>query len=124
MQEIDDIATKIRKILDSYPSYKLEAYSFVLDALHDTVGKLPAPRHVSGQEFLNGIREYALDQFGPMARMVLNHWGVHETLDIGKIVFAMVEAGLMRKEARDSLEDFRNYYDFKQAFDQQYTFDA
>ena len=123
MQEIDDIAAKIRKILDSYPNYKLEAYSFVLDALHYTVGKLPAPRHVSGPELLVGVREYALDQFGPMARTVLNHWGVHETLDIGKIVFAMVEAGLMRKEERDLLEDFKNGYDFKQAFDQQYTFD-
>lgn len=122
MIENNEIALKIKKLNDLYPQYKVESYSFLLAALHFTVGKLKQPRHVSGQELLEGIRQYALEQFGPMTRTVLNHWGIEEALDFGKMVFALIEVDLMRKNDDDSLDDFKNGFDFKEAFDQKYDF--
>ncbi len=122
MIENNEIALKIKKLSDLYPQYKIESYSFLLSALHFTVEKLKKPRHVSGQELLEGIRGYALEQFGPMARTVLNHWGIEESIDFGKMVFALIEVDLMRKNDEDSMDDFKNGFDFKDAFDQKYDF--
>ncbi len=80
------------------PRYRPDAYVFVREALdytqkHITRDKLGSVRHVTGQELLTGIRDYALAQFGPMALMLLNEWGVHTCEDFGEIVFNMVESG-------------------------------
>ena len=123
MDTPEQLLDKIQKLIDSNPQYKFEAYSFILAALHYTMTALPKPRHISGQEFCDGIRRYAIDQFGPLARTVLEYWGIRETLDFGKIVFALVEIGLMRKTEEDSLEDFTGAYDFSIAFDTKLIFD-
>lgn len=101
--------------------YHREAYLFVREALDytqkaivkDNRGRI---RHVSGQELLGGIRDYALAQFGPMAMMMLEEWGVHECRDFGEIVFNMVEIGLLAKTEQDSRADFEGGYDFHDAF--------
>jgi len=123
MEDLEGYLEKIQKILDANQQYKFEAYSFVLAGLHHTVSKLKKPRHVTGGELLEGMRQYALEQFGPMARMVLNYWGIQCTEDIGKIVFALVDAGILRKQPEDSLDDFRNSYTFEEAFDRGYKID-
>lgn len=120
MEEKQSYLAKIEKILARHAQYKLEAYHFLLAALHHTVAKFTKPRHVSGEELLCGIRDYALEQYGPLARTVLNYWGIHETLDFGKIVFALVEAGILRKQSEDKLDDFDKVFDFKEAFDKGY----
>jgi uncharacterized repeat protein (TIGR04138 family) len=74
-------------------------------------------RHVGGHELCWGLRDYALEKWGLMARAVLNHWGVRSTLDFGHIVFAMVESGFMQKQPGDSIDDFRDVFDFREAFD-------
>ena len=124
MDTPDQILDKIQKLIDSNSRYKFEAYSFVMAALHFTMMSLPKPRHVSGQEFCEGIKRYAMDQFGPLAQTVLGYWGIKETLDFGHIVFALVEAGLMRKTEEDSLDDFKNVYDFKTAFSSKLVFES
>ena len=120
MKELENYLKKIEKIIAKHPEYKFEAYSFVMAGLHHTVTKLGKPRHVSGQELLGGIREYALQQFGPMARTVMKYWGIFKTEDFGNIVFALVEAGILRKQPDDRIEDFMDVYDFKEAFDKGY----
>lgn len=120
MKELENFLSKIEKVMEENDQYKFEAYSFVMAALHHTVSKLPKSRHITGQELLHGIKDYVLEQFGPMARTVLNYWGIYETLDFGKIVFALVEVGILRKQPDDRLEDFDKVYDFKQAFDKGY----
>jgi len=75
-----------------------------------------AQRHVSGQELLEGLRRFALDQFGPMAKTVFDHWGVRRCEDFGEIVFNMVEKGILGKTDQDSREDFRGGFDFEEAF--------
>ena len=123
MDTPEEILEKIQKLIDSNPQYKFEAYSFILAALHFTMTALPSPRHITGQEFCEGIRRYAIDQFGPLARTVLEYWGIQETLDFGKIVFALVDIGLMRKTEEDTLDNFKEVYDFKTAFDNKLIFD-
>lgn len=102
------------------PRYQREAYLFVRDALEHTrktTGKASRDRiHVSGQELLGGIRDYALAQFGPMAMMVLEDWGVRTCEDFGEIVFNMVDSGLLSKTKKDSRADFAAGYDFYEAF--------
>ncbi len=120
MKELESFLSKIEKVMEENDQYKFEAYSFVMAALHHTVSKLPKARHITGQELLQGIREYALEQFGPMTRTVLNYWGIMKTVDFGKIVFALVEVGILRKQPEDKIEDFQDVYDFKEAFDRGY----
>src|SRR2546426_6895137 len=112
----------VEQIASKDPRYQGDAYFFVREALDHTqkmVGKVPKKnevRHVSGQELLDGIREYALQLFGPMTLTVLEEWGIKRCEDFGEIVFNMVETRLLAKTEQDSREDFRNGYDFHDAF--------
>ena len=116
MEESGSFLKKIEEILEKNSSYKFEAYTFVLAALHATVTGLKEPRHITGQELAQGIRKYALDQFGPMVMTVLHHWGIRKTLDFGKIVFALIDVQLLSKQPEDKLEDFDKVYEFEEAF--------
>ena len=100
--------------------YSVDAYHFVREGLDFTVKSLRSPRHVNGGELLNGIREYALEEYGPMAKRVLAEWGITCCTDIGFIVFNLVNVGLLGKTEDDSLEDFEKGYDFNDAFLQPY----
>ena len=120
MKELETFLDKIEKVMAQNGHYKFEAYSFVMAALHHTVTRLPKRRHITGQELLQGIREYSLEQFGALARTVLNYWGIKSTEDIGNIVFDLVENRILTKTDNDSLESFRNAYDFIEVFDQGY----
>jgi uncharacterized repeat protein (TIGR04138 family) len=73
-------------------------------------------RHITGQELLNGIRDYALAQFGPMAITVFEEWGIRKCPDFGEIVFNMVEIGLLAKTESDTRADFEGGYDFDDVF--------
>jgi uncharacterized repeat protein (TIGR04138 family) len=73
-------------------------------------------RHVTGPELLDGVRRYALKEFGPMVITVFDNWGVRSCEDIGNIVFNLIGAGVFGKTEEDSIEDFKNVYDFKEAF--------
>lgn len=120
MQEFN-FDLKLDQILSQDTRYSREAYVFVRESL-DFTQKLisrehqEAVRHVTGQELLNGIRQFALQQFGPMAMSVLEEWGVKSCPDFGEIVFNMVEIGLLAKTEKDNREDFQNGYDFTDAF--------
>ena len=110
-----------------YGAYPPEAYDFVQQGLSYTVAQVHGPsakprasRHVSGQDLCEGIREYALNQYGLLARTVLRHWNITTTLDFGRIVFALIEAGQMQKTDDDTIDDFRNVYDFRAAFEAEY----
>lgn len=124
MDTPEELLEKIQALINQDSKYKFEAYSFILAALHFTMAGMKPPRHITGREFCEGIRRYAVDQFGPMARTVLEHWGIKETLDFGHIVFALVEIGLMRKTEEDKLDDFRDVYQFATAFDAKTLFES
>lgn len=124
MEEIQKLLGKLHSIIDADPRYKLEAYTFVLSALEDTMRKLDKPRHVTGKELCEGIRRYGLEQFGALAKTVFEHWGLHETMDFGHIVFSLVDAGLMSKNENDSIADFKDIFSFDEAFDREKYLDS
>jgi len=103
------------------PRYHREAYLFVREALEHTqktIARNPRGRirHVTGQELLNGIRDFALQQFGPMTKTVLEEWGMRRCEDFGDIVFNMSAVGWLAKTSKDSRADFAGGYDFDDAF--------
>ena len=102
------------------PRFHASAYLFVLSALHSVSESLEKRRHVSGTELAEGVRCLALERYGPLARTVLEHWGVHATEDLGEIVFELVGCGILLKQEQDSPEDFREVYDFEDAFERNY----
>ena len=117
----------MQQVVEDLGLYPPEAYAFIQQGLSFTVQKLhgnvkdpKASRHVSGADLCEGLREMALSQWGRMARTVLRRWNITTTLDFGRIVFAMVEAGLMQKTDDDSLEDFRNVFEFRTALENEY----
>jgi uncharacterized repeat protein (TIGR04138 family) len=117
-QNFDNLLEAITK---RDPRYHRSAYLFLREALdftqkkHSKNSKI-ALRHVTGQELLEGVRDYALAQFGPMTMDVFAEWGLKTGEDFGEIVFNLVENGLLSKTEKDSREDFKGGYDFYQAF--------
>ena len=67
-------------------------------------------------ELLDGVRQYALKEFGPMVMTVFDSWGIRSCEDIGHMVFNLIGAGVFGKTEDDSIKDFRNVYDFAEAF--------
>lgn len=108
---------KIEEIVDKDSRYKPDAYAFMMQALWFTQRKLKKQGHISGRELLEGIREFILDKYGPMAKTVLRHWGIKTTDDFGEMVFNMAENRLLNKTEQDSRDDFKNVYNFDEAFD-------
>jgi len=102
------------------PRYNLEAYQFVCQAVDHTCRKLGGRRDVSGRELLDGICDLALEQFGFLARLVFEHWGIRRTDAFGDIVFSLVDVGLLRKSERDRKADFHEVFPLRQALDQRY----
>jgi uncharacterized repeat protein (TIGR04138 family) len=117
----DQIKLDWKTIRQNAGPYAQEAFQFVRDGLAQTVNAIHgdekcAERHVCGQELCVGLKDYAIDRYGMLARTVLSRWGINRTDDFGRIVFAMIEAGLMRKSEEDSFEDFCEVFDFEEAF--------
>ena len=95
---------------------------FIREALDHTLKNLEKEDrknkgHVSGIELLNGIRDYALDRFGPMTMTLMEHWNISKCRDFGDIVFNLVDHGILGRTENDSLEDFEGGYTFKEAFE-------
>jgi uncharacterized repeat protein (TIGR04138 family) len=134
-----DPSHPIVQLLQEDRRYRFEAYVFIFEALRyaqevlhmgaEVLGE-PVPhktpedeeslpeQHVTGQELCEAIRQYALEQYGYMAKTVLNSWGLHGTNDFGEIVFNLIRVGQMRKTPSDTRVDFDNVYDFDMALKQ------
>jgi uncharacterized repeat protein (TIGR04138 family) len=120
MQKIG-FAEALDSIVATDQRYQRDAYVFLRDALDYTTkqqkkSKGAAVRHVAGPELLEGVRLYALKEFGPMALTVFSYWGVERCEDIGQMVFNLIGAGIFGKTEQDSLEDFKSVYTFHEAF--------
>ncbi|MDQ3438718.1 MAG: hypothetical protein M3478_00025 [Planctomycetota bacterium] len=117
----------LQQIVDEVGLYPVEAFEFVQQGLSYTVQKLhgdvkdakeeKVSRHVTGRDLCDGLREFALMNWGLLARTVLGRWNVRKTVDFGRIVFALVDNGYMQKTQDDTLDDFRDVFDFKVAFE-------
>lgn len=114
--------------------YPLDAFIFVQRGLDYTVRHIHGEpleeidpdmlhnRHVSGEQLCDGLKEFARDQYGLMAKSVLARWRIHACEDFGRIVFSMVEGGLMYKTSEDTIDDFTGRFDFDEAFNRDLSF--
>lgn len=98
------------------------AYSFVRAGLDHTLKQLKRQRssldkHVTGPELLEGLRQFTLEEFGPLGRLVLNHWGIHSCRDFGAIVFNLIEYNVLGRNESDTIDDFVDLYTFEEAFE-------
>lgn len=96
------------------------AYLFVLASLEHCQARLTERRHITGPELAQSCRELALQRFGVMAGLVLEHWGLKATRDIGDIVFTLVDMGLLMSQPQDSRDDFFEVFTFEDAFSREY----
>ena len=111
-----DYPQRILELAGNRGVFRAEAYLFVLEALELAAAERPERGHVSGEDLLGIIRRLGRERYGVMAPDVFGAWGVRATLDFGRVVFHLVEAGLLRKRDRDSLSDFIDKFDFEDAF--------
>lgn len=116
-----DFASTVDSILSENPRFDRNAYMFMRDVLdymasHERKHRVRIKGHVSGQQLLEGVREYALAQFGPMVVTVFEYWGVTRCEDFGVIVYDLIGAGLLSKSDTDSIDDFSGAYLFRDAF--------
>lgn len=143
LDPMSETAQKIIELTKRDRRYRFEAYAFVFESLayaHKVLGLgTPQPsektgrkktktaaaeespeNHLSGQQLCQAIRQYALEQYGYMAKCVLNNWGVHSTGDVGEIVFNLIRIGEMKKTKDDRREDFDDVFDFDAALRQEF----
>ena len=115
-----DLYEKIEKIAEASGRYRPPAFLFVFRCLEHCRRTLGRVGHVTGQELLGAARDVAMSEFGPMAKSVLNEWGIETTEDIGRLVFLMVDEQILSKTEEDSLDDFRDGFDFETEFVRKY----
>ena len=123
----------IEQIVREVGAYPVEAFDFVQRGLQYTVEKMhgatkvqstKVSRHVTGQDLCEGLRQFALMQWGLLAGTVLKRWNVRRTDDFGRIVFAMVDNRWMQKTEHDNIDDFRDVFDFASAFEEGYRIES
>ena len=118
--ELPPFNEAIARICASDKRYAPEAYLFLNEGLVRTLKQVQEReskyRQITGAELSDGLREHALEQFGPLAMTVLNRWGIRATRDFGEIVFVLLAAGLLGKTEEDKIEDFDHLFDFDEAF--------
>jgi uncharacterized repeat protein (TIGR04138 family) len=124
MSDQNGVDAKIRALVREDRRFSADAYHFVFESLDYAMLKLGKhrrrgiDRHLSVRELLDGVRAYAIAQYGPLARLVLESMGVHSTADVGEVVFRLVEKGLLNKQESDSREEFERGFSFREAFDE------
>jgi len=111
----------VNEIVQRDPRFHKDAYAFLRDALDYTMKNAQEDEkkegsHVSGEELLQGFREYAIEEFGPMVPAVFDQWGIGRCEDVGEMVFNLIEVEVFGKSSTDQIEDFSAIYDFREAF--------
>ena len=124
MNELSLSSDVLAKIRAAESHYAEAAYLFVLESIEYLQLRLPLRRHVTGAELTLACRDYALEQYGLLARQVLDFWGIRRTEDVGRIVFTLVEIGLLVTQPTDREEDFRSVYEFSDVFGASYVWQA
>ena len=119
MQKLD-FNQALDLIVTQDPRYARDAYHFLREALDFTIRLRKKAReasaHVTGQQLLDGVRIYALKEFGPMASTVFAYWGITRCEHFGDMVFNLIGIGIFGKTEHDSIDDFKSAYNFQEAF--------
>lgn len=121
MVEAHQIAEAVEEMVERDPRFARASYFFTHRAVRETAEAISKKekgqkRQISGQELLEGIRSFAIDQFGPMALMVFHSWNVTCSRDFGEIVFNLAKVGILGVSEQDHIKDFENVYEFQDVF--------
>jgi uncharacterized repeat protein (TIGR04138 family) len=123
MQKLD-FAEAVAVLTDTDSRYHADAYFFLRDGLDQAVKarkrQLGESGHVTGQQMCEGLRQLAIKAFGPMVPTVFEYWGIRKTDDFGEMVWNLIELGVFGRTDKDSREDFKNVYSFREAFVEPY----
>lgn len=111
-QSVASILKRDRRFDPDAYFFLKDALDFTLKRVADSTGK---SRHVSGPELLAGFRDYALEQYGPMAATLMNEWGLRKCRDVGDMVFHLIDEQVFGKQDSDKKEDFSEVFDFQEA---------
>jgi len=122
MSEEQSIYARINDIISKDLRYSREAYIFIMDTLQVTKHQLQREGHVSGEELSYGIKNFGLYLFGLMTKRVLESWGIYRTEDFGNIVYNLIEAGILGRSEEDSVDDFKDVFDFQEELIDKYPF--
>ena len=120
MSEVEAVAEVFERIREKDGRFHDQAYLFVLAALEYCQERRPVRGHITGTELSWACRDLARDRFGLTALTVLQHWGVHTTQDLGRIVYVLIDVGLLSAQPTDRIEDFHEVYDLATAFEGDY----
>ena len=120
MNELEFTDAVLQRIRALDGRYHERAYVFVLAALESWQRRMGLRGHIAGGDLAVACRDFALEQFGLVARTVLSHWGIESTADIGRVVYVLIDVGLLTRQPSDRIEDFDGVFDFRQAFEGDY----
>ncbi len=117
MSQEHQVSKSLEQLAQLSGKYPLQAFIFVREGLQYTIRKLGkntkyGNNHITGKQLCFGLRDYAINKWGLLALTVLKQWNITSTMDFGKIVFMMIDAGWMAKTDEDKIEDFDNVFDF------------
>ena len=121
LQFADEIMDHLKR---QYPQFHEDAYLFLLSAFEDFLQVFGENRQLEGKELAHGVRQLALQRFGPMAKTVLEHWGINRTEDLGDIVYALIDCGILVRESGDCMEDFCDVFDCVEVFEKNYPWNS
>jgi len=113
----------VEAILEEDPRYRREAYAFIqlaLDYYREVTGRGRERVHITGPELLQGVRGLAFREYGPLARTVLNHWGLMGGKDVGEVVYNLIRHHLMSRSPEDDQADFEGVMEFDASMDREY----
>jgi len=124
MPNVDFADEMLQRLQERDSRFDTRAYLHILASLQEVMDRLDQPRHISARELTTEVGRLALARYGLLSRTVLEHWGVHATEDVGEIVFALVDAGILVKQDEDRVEDFEDVFDFEEMFESGYPWGA
>ncbi|MDD3585586.1 MAG: hypothetical protein PHQ75_00260 [Thermoguttaceae bacterium] len=137
---VQDIQTqKFVELLKNDHRFSIESYRLVNEALvfaneqsakeeaqahAGDISYVPSSgaSHVSGQDLCRAVRDYALLQYGMLARSVLRGLGIRKTSDIGDIVYNLINIGYMSKTKEDCPEDFDDVFELTKELENGFEF--
>ena len=115
-------AKPMEEVIRQDGRYPPDAFAFLHESLakavRDAHGETPAEgqHHVAGKQICIAARDLAIERWGLLATAVLKRWNIRATIDFGNMVYLLIQHNVMHKTDEDSLEDFRDVYDFREAF--------
>jgi len=126
----DEPERSMRDVVREDGRYPQEAFAFLHDGLNRAVAHMHddgasvdvkgaaagEQKHVTGAQLCLSLRDLAAERWGMLAKTVLARWRIRGTIDFGSMVYLLIDNGFMRKTPEDSLDDFRDVYDFETAF--------